>query len=92
MMYWLTIILLGVIAFRFTPWPKLLDISKENFTKYPFGFYIHTQGRDWGFGYIQDGRKMFFFHNYYMGWSNLSEGHSRSNCTDHAYCPHHGAL
>lgn len=59
-------------------------------------FYYHSQsrstsGKDWGFGFNWDGRKIFYFHDL-RGWHNHSEKHRRENCNDPAYCPWHGAL
>ena len=60
-----------------------------------FAFHTQTTANDmpcWGFSFLLDGRRIMFYHNYYMGWSDLSEKHNIRNCYDRAYCPWHGAL
>ena len=68
--------------------------EKDKMSPLP-SFSIHTQkglfGPDWGFGFMMDGRRFFYFHDY-MGWHDLSEGHRRDKCDDPAYCPWHGSL
>lgn len=71
-------------------WRKRVNPVNTKFP--PPGFYIHTQDGGWGFGYIYEGRRMFFYHGQYSGWSNLSEGHRSECCDNPAYCPWHGAL
>ena len=57
---------------------------------------LHTQddsiiGTAWGIEW-RAGNRRHHIHRDYMGWHDMSEGHTRDKCDDPAYCPWHGSL